>query len=259
VALKNMSAIETIDSSAAIPKSSISWVIVTIFVFSSLLVVNYLRPPDNRQLEEWGFVAVIDPSRIGSVHARHHEGHEINRDFFVGQWSLVFFGFTYCPDVCPMTLSVLKKVSVELGTDAPRVVMVSVDPERDTLPVLSQYIQAFSDEFHGLTGDMDQIQVLANEFHVVFAQSQSQENYMVNHTTNVGLINPRGEYVGHFRIPHRPEQIVRVLETLMQCHVAQLDDNPGRDCIARADLRCSCGIGPQCYGRCACSLNDQGA
>jgi protein SCO1/2 len=106
-----------------------------------------------------------------------HEGNTIGRDVFAGHWSLVFFGFTHCPDICPLTLQVLadaRKQLVEAGADElPQIVLVSVDPERDTPELLGQYVSYFGDDNLGITGELTEIRKLTGGLGVYFTRPSS--------------------------------------------------------------------------------------
>ena len=126
------------------------------------------------------------------------------------KWSFVFFGYTYCPDICPTTLSILKQVSHELqktpGAAASdmQIVFVSVDPSRDTPQVLDQYMQYFGKEFTGLTGFPDSLQDLARQFGAAYIKEEETRpgEYLVSHTSSIFLVDPQMRIVASFSPPH---------------------------------------------------------
>ena len=125
-----------------------------------------------------------------------HNGQARTLASFQGKVSVVFFGFTQCPDVCPTTLAQLGEVMRALGRDAERVqvVMVSVDPERDTPEVLKQYMAAFHPGFLGLRGDEPALKQTAASFRAYFAKApQPDGGYTMDHTGSIYLIDPAGE------------------------------------------------------------------
>ena len=129
-----------------------------------------------------------------------------------GGWSFVFFGFTSCPDVCPVTMSALAQTRRLLAdlpeTSQPRVVMISVDPERDTPERLAAYLKAFDPTFVGATGTKPAIDELAQRMGVLAAiRPLDGDNYTVDHTTSVFLVNPDGALRALFSAPHVPQQI----------------------------------------------------
>ena len=114
---------------------------------------------------------------------------------FKGKVVAVFFGYTHCPDVCPVTMSELAMVASELGKDAQRlqVLFITVDPERDTPDVLAKYVPAFNPAFLGLYGDADATARTAKEFKVFFSkQPASGDNYSVDHSAGTYIYDPAG-------------------------------------------------------------------
>ncbi len=115
---------------------------------------------------------------------------------FRGKVLVVFFGFTHCPDVCPTTLAELARARKALGADADRVqvVMITVDPERDTPEVLRQYVTALDPSFIGLTGDADAIARTAKDFKVFYQKTAgpSDKSYSVDHSSGTFVFDPSG-------------------------------------------------------------------
>jgi protein SCO1/2 len=149
---------------------------------------------------------VLDvPRKIGEFALIDQNGSLFTNDRLEGAWTLVFFGFTNCPDVCPTTMAFLNQLVESLdGTEAEdtRVVMVSVDPARDTPDVLSKYVPYFNPSFVGVTGEFLDVHRFATALNTPFRKTPGQgENYQVDHSANVVLINPRGDYHGFFRAP----------------------------------------------------------
>lgn len=144
----------------------------------------------------------------------------IGRDVFEGQWNLVFFGFTQCPDICPLTMQVLANAKQQLAADGheslPRVVLVSVDPERDTPDIMGQYVSYFGDGILGITGELDEIRKLAGGLGIYFEKSNMDgDNYSVDHSAVVLVINPRGQLHALFGAPHKSESYVHDLPIIM--------------------------------------------
>ncbi len=114
---------------------------------------------------------------------------------FKGKVVVVFFGYTHCPDVCPVTMGELAMVANELGKDAGRmqVLFITVDPERDTPEVMAKYVPAFNPAFLGLYGDLDATTRTAKEFKVFFhKQPQSGGSYSVDHSAGTYIYDPAG-------------------------------------------------------------------
>jgi protein SCO1/2 len=149
-----------------------------------------------------------------------HNGIAIDRTIFVGQWDVVFFGFTNCPDICPATMTVLGQAKRELearGEDPlPRIVLVSVDPERDTPEAMSRYIGYFGEGNLGVTGEVEEIGKLSSALGIFFQKAATADgNYGVDHSTVVLVIDPRGRLKALFSAPHRVEDLVHDLPVIM--------------------------------------------
>jgi protein SCO1/2 len=130
-----------------------------------------------------------------SIDLTDHHGQRRSLSDFRGKVVVVFFGFTHCPDVCPTTMLELAGVAKELGPDASRlqVLMVTVDPERDTAEVLRQYVPSFHPSFLGLHGSKDEIARTAKEFKVYFnKQPQQGGSYTVDHTAGTYVLDTKG-------------------------------------------------------------------
>lgn len=147
-------------------------------------------------------------------------GNVVTRDTFRQHWSLLFFGFTHCPDICPITLQVLASARTELAAAGQqpmaRIVLVSVDPERDTPEVMGQYVDHFGVGNLGVTGHLDELRKLTSELGIYFEkQSGDGEDYAVDHSAAVLLINPDGEFHALFGGPHEIENFIHDLPLLL--------------------------------------------
>ncbi|MDX1508430.1 MAG: SCO family protein, partial [Woeseiaceae bacterium] len=142
-----------------------------------------------------------------------HDGNAIDASVFEGQWDLVFFGFTHCPDICPITLQVLADARRQLAANGqatlPRIVLVSVDPERDTPEILGNYIAAFGDGNLGITGDLQELRKLTGALGIFFQKAASDNDYYsVDHASVVIAIDPQGRYRAVFSSPHKASNFV---------------------------------------------------
>lgn len=160
------------------------------------------------------------PAEIPAFSLLNHEGRAIDERIFRGQWDLVFFGFTNCPDICPLTLQVLSSARRQLAASGqsplPRIVLVSVDPERDTPEVMAQYIGAFGDDNLGITGDLDELRKLTSDLGIYFEKRDSDdEHYSVDHSAVVIVIDPDGRFHSLFSTPHVSENFTHDLPLLM--------------------------------------------
>lgn len=134
-------------------------------------------------------------------------GETVRASDFQGQHMLIFFGYTYCPDVCPTTLTTISMALDELGASADKVVpvFVTVDPERDTPEFLEEYLQHFHPAIQGLTGTPEQIKQVAKAYGVYYAKvkeggdvSEDDDDYLMDHTAITFLMGPDGQYSAHF-------------------------------------------------------------
>lgn len=149
-----------------------------------------------------------------------HTGASIDQSVFEGQWDLVFFGFTHCPDICPTTLQVLSAAKSELAAQGvsplPRIVLVSVDPERDTPEILDRYVAYFGEDNLGITGSLDGIRALTTAVGIYFQKQPGDNgNYLVDHSAAVLLIDPKARLSALFGGPHDVASYVHDLPLLM--------------------------------------------
>ena len=181
-------------------------VLFMLFVVASFVYrIQQPRLMSVAEMKVNGAYMLDTPRNIGEIDLIDQNGEAFTGARFEGVWTLVFFGFTHCPDVCPTTMAFLNQFMQSLdGTEAAdtRVVMVSVDPARDTVEVLSEYVPYFNPEFTGVTGDFLDIHRFATALNTPFRKAPGQgKDYQVDHSANVVLINPRGDYHGFFRAP----------------------------------------------------------
>jgi protein SCO1 len=140
---------------------------------------------------------------------------------FAGHWSLLYFGYTYCPDVCPLSLVELasvKKTLAESHPDTPlTVVLVSVDPARDTPARLREYVRYFDPDFRALTGAPEEVERLATAVGSVFLipPGQPADNYLVSHSSNVVVLDRDGRLAAVITPPHDPASIAADLAKIL--------------------------------------------
>ena len=134
-----------------------------------------------------------------------HNGKPRHLEDFRGKAVVVFFGFTHCPDFCPTTLAEMSQVVKSLGPDGDRVqvLLVTVDPERDTREALAKYVTAFDPRFLGMVGDLEATRRVAREFKIYFEKRKTGDSYSVDHSAQSYVIDPQGRlrlFVRHDRI-----------------------------------------------------------
>ena len=196
---------------------SLLWIAGFISLMLGLFVASVMSPKllTKPQFQELGFYQFETPRQINEFELVDHLGNTVSNENLLGQWSLLFFGFTFCPDVCPTTLSVLNEAVSKLE-NPPQVIMVSVDPERDTPAVLANYVPSFNPAFVGYTGTFDGIVSLAVQLNIAFGKVPGLEvgAYTVDHSANIVVVNPRGHYAGFMRAPHNAQNIGKVVSHL---------------------------------------------
>ena len=140
------------------------------------------------------------------------DGASFDRSTLQGHWSLVFFGFTHCPGICPMTLTTLAQTRKQLGgldsDEVPQVVLVSVDPERDTPEQMAKYVAQFDPSFIGVTGSAAAIYEFTAALGIAHKKiGPATDDYMVDHTAAIMMVDPRGRRVAVFSPPFTAEHL----------------------------------------------------
>ncbi|CAF5222951.1 unnamed protein product, partial [Rotaria magnacalcarata] len=151
-----------------------------------------------------------------------HEKKPITDKDFHGQWLLIYFGFTHCPDICPEELEKLAEVTEILRKQKSKhkhsfqPIFVSVDPERDTPELVSQYIKDYSPHFIGLTGTRDQVAEMCKHYRVYFSQGPKVgDDYIVDHAIIMYLINPNGDFVDYYGRNKNAKEVSSAIEQHM--------------------------------------------
>jgi len=157
-----------------------------------------------------------EPKALAGFELRDQHGEDFDRARLEGRWTFLFFGYTHCPDVCPVTLSVLDQVDERLAQHpearaGTQYAFVSVDPARDTPEHLGQYVSYFDQRFLGVTGPAERLEQLTRQLGVLWQHHEPDENgdYLVDHTGAILLTDPRARLVGIFPLPHEAQAIAR--------------------------------------------------
>ena len=192
-------------------QKGVRWTIASVLLFMTVVVTSFIHrvgEPRIMSLAETranGLFLFDTPRDPGEFSLIDHHGSPFTREDLIDQWTLIFFGFTHCPDICPTTMAELAELKAQLvGTEASdaHVVMLSVDPARDTPERLAQYVPYFHADFIGVTGDFTDILSFAQRLNAPFRKvSEPDGAYQMEHSANVMLMNPRGDYHGFFRAP----------------------------------------------------------
>jgi protein SCO1/2 len=183
-------------------------------LFWSITICSFIASCDGRS--QFRSTDITGAPYGHTLELTDHTGKPRRLEDFRGKALVLFFGFTHCPDVCPTTLADIAGAVKQLGPDAERVqvLMVSVDPERDTHEALAKYVTAFDPRFLGLRGDLAATQKVAKEFKIYFEKRKTGGSYTVDHSAQSYVIDPQGRLrllVRHDRISADLSQDLRVL------------------------------------------------
>ncbi|HUE93802.1 SCO family protein [Pseudomonas sp.] len=188
---------------------------ITVFVLVAIValvlgltvnkVLNGKGQGDPTALLDAGIVLLPQSRSLPELSLTNQDGQAVAVDQLKGQWSLLFFGYTFCPDICPATLAQLRQLQGQLPPETLsklRIVLVTVDPNRDTPEQLKKYLDYFDAGFIGLTGEEATLQKLANAVSIPYIPADtSKENYTVDHSGNLVIIGPDGTQRGFIRAP----------------------------------------------------------
>ena len=168
-----------------------------------LIASNYYDPQSTVRKGSAVVTGSGAPQIGGDFEVVNHKGEAMTQAMLEGKYSLIFFGFTHCPDICPSSMIILNDVYDGLSEKQQskvQVILTSIDPERDTPEVLNDYVKAFNEDFIGLTGSPEQIKDMAKKYLVYHVKKQPDEdgNYNMDHSGYIYFMGPDGRYVKHF-------------------------------------------------------------
>jgi protein SCO1/2 len=182
--------------------------IALIALIIGVVVAINIAPPDGNKTQHVSLYPQV--RALPDFQLVDHNNQTFTAENLMGHWSLVFVGYTFCPDICPTTMAELKAIYPELqklSSDFPiQVVLLSVDPKRDTPERLNEYINFFHSDFIGVSGGHPQLFPLVRAMGMMYSMSQSTDNpnYLVDHSSSVVVVNPMAQVVGRFK----PEFVV---------------------------------------------------
>lgn len=195
-------------------------ILVTVIVMVLFMVgvlagfVNKMGQPriiTDSELRANGAVKLERPRILDTFDLIADTGNPFSTADLAGNWTLVFFGFTHCPDVCPTTLTTLNRFYTTLDEETradTRVLLVSVDPQRDKPQLLHDYVRYFNADFSAVTGEFLNLKRFANQLNVPFNKVPLEDGeYTVDHGSQVVLVNPRGHYHAFFKAPLDPAKM----------------------------------------------------
>lgn len=189
-------------------------VVIAVTAFAAGIGLSHLRGGNSGAAAVDGLLWP-DPPRIDAIALQDQAGQPFRQDALSGHWTLVFFGFTHCPDVCPVTLEMLARAHTELQThsrygERGQVVFISVDPERDTPAVINDYVRYFAPDLIGATGAPDELARLTRQMGVLYMKvDQGEAAYSVDHSAGIFFIDPELRLVSVLTPPHTVAAIVQ--------------------------------------------------
>jgi protein SCO1/2 len=203
---------------------------ITVFVLVAIValvlgltvnkVLNAKGQGDPTVLLDAGIVLLPQSRSLPELSLTNQDGQAVAVDQLKDQWSLLFFGYTFCPDICPATLAQLRQLQGQLPPETLsklRIVLVTVDPNRDTPEQLKKYLDYFDAGFIGLTGEEATLQKLANAVSIPYIPADtSKENYTVDHSGNLVIIGPDGTQRGFIRAPINNAKLAAQLPGLLE-------------------------------------------
>jgi protein SCO1 len=197
------------------PARSLRIVILAIVAFAGGLLVARALMPARTELPRTERATVLpSPMALPTLGLVDQDGSPLGADFFKGHWTMVFFGFTSCPDICPTTLATLSQATRQLAdlpaAEQPRVLLVTVDPERDSPSQLAAYVRFYDPAFLGATGTPDAVAAAAAAFRVPYSKvSLPDGGYTMDHGSGIFVVGPSGGIVAYTSAPHDAAIIAR--------------------------------------------------
>jgi protein SCO1 len=189
-------------------KTTVKVLILLSGVVLAAAALMIIRPADQPDITTGTLLA--NPKPLPLFQLVDHHGETFSRQNFEGQWSLMFTGFTTCPDICPATMPILNELDRKLranGTEL-KMILLSIDPERDTPGVLASYLDFFNRSMTGVTGDLAAIEQLCDEIGMSFIHiPASGGRYTVDHTGALVLIDPQARIRGYFKPPFDTDRL----------------------------------------------------
>jgi protein SCO1/2 len=209
-------------------KTGVANTIIGCVAFMALVVgltANRILSPTvmtQQQMSEQGLFVYEIPRRFSDFALTDSAGQPFTKAQLQGKWTLVFFGYTTCPDVCPTTLAsisqfhqLLNEADTAAGNSV-QVVLVTVDPMRDTPEKLDAYVHYFGKDYIGATGEYIEIFNLAHQLNIAFGYLPGDgDNYEVTHSGEIALINPQGDFHGFFKSPPDPQKMLVTFQSML--------------------------------------------
>ncbi|KAM9843310.1 protein SCO1 homolog, mitochondrial isoform 2-T2 [Aulostomus maculatus] len=194
-------------SGTQLKSGPITWKSLAItFAIGGVLLagMKYFKKEKEEMMEKKRSRTIGRPALGGPFSLLDHNNKPVRSEDFLGQWVLIYFGFTHCPDICPDEVEKMIQVVDEIDSIAslPNLtpVLISIDPERDTPEAMAAYVKEFSPKLIGLTGTVAQVEEVSRSYRVYYSQGPKDEDsdYIVDHTIIMYLLGPDGQFVEYF-------------------------------------------------------------
>ncbi|XP_039596269.1 protein SCO1 homolog, mitochondrial isoform X1 [Polypterus senegalus] len=212
-------------SSGSKKSGPVTWksLAVTFAIGGALLaVMKYFKSEKEASFERERKRALGKPSLGGPFSLIDHNGQQRKSEDFHGQWVLIYFGFTHCPDICPDELEKMIEAVEEIDRipTLPNLtpLFITIDPERDNPEAVSKYVKEFSPKLIGLTGSSEQIEQVSRAYRVYYSQGPKDEDndYIVDHTIIMYLVGPKGEFLEYFGQNKKSSEITASVASCMR-------------------------------------------
>ena len=189
------------------------WGLIAVLAGAVVLAVSGVRAPWQSQANLPLAAVIGGPFELAAT-----SGAKLSDATLKGQPFAIFFGYTFCPDVCPTTLLDLSNTIKQLGPDADkmRYVFVSVDPAQDSIEQLKLYLSSFDPRIIGATGTEAEIANIARKYRVVYEKVATKDGYTINHTASTYLMDAAGRFQGTFSFQDKPEIVLAKLRRLIK-------------------------------------------
>ncbi|MDX1497268.1 MAG: SCO family protein [Salinisphaeraceae bacterium] len=183
---------------------------------------QWVKTTAGNQSEQWQAATVLPGARsLPEVELVNQNGAPLPTGKLQGEWHLLFFGFTHCPDICPNTLALLAAINAqrkESDQSSIQMVFVSLDPKRDTPEKIKAYVEYFDANMLGLTGTADNLDRLSKGLYLPYSLTEPDANgyYNVDHSGSLVLVDPQGQVRAYFSTPHKIDAILHDLNKLTE-------------------------------------------